>query len=340
MKTLKLALLGFGSAGRAFARLLLEKKAEIETRYDTQVAVTAIVTGSHGTLTDSAGLNLPAALDTAEAGSRFPGSDTAMEVAERGDYDALLELTPLNIRTGQPAIDHIKTAFGRGKHVVTANKGPIAWAYADLHAEARRRGCLFFYETTVMDGTPIFNLTEYTLKMARVTEVSGILNTTTNYMLQEMAAGKPYEEILAAGRRLGFIEADPAMDIEGFDAASKLTALLNVLMDAHMTPDRVDRTGIEHITLADIQAAAKRDCVIKLVCRGTVNDGQVQATVKPVEVPRGDLLATIDATSSVVSLTTDLMGKLSIVEHDPLIEQTAYGIFGDVLRVLDGVSRG
>ncbi len=340
MKTLKLALLGFGSAGRAFARLLLEKKAEIETRYDTQVAVTAIVTGSHGTLTDSAGLNLPAALDTAEAGSRFPGSDTAMEVAERGDYDALLELTPLNIRTGQPAIDHIKTAFGRGKHVVTANKGPIAWAYADLHAEARRRGCLFFYETTVMDGTPIFNLTEYTLKMARVTEVSGILNTTTNYMLQEMAAGKPYEEILAAGRRLGFIEADPAMDIEGYDAAAKLTALLNVLMDAHMTPDRVDRTGIEHITLADIQAAAKRDCVIKLVCRGTVNDGQVQATVKPVEVPRGDLLATIDATSSVVSLTTDLMGKLSIVEHDPLIEQTAYGIFGDVLRVLDGVSRG
>ena len=340
MKTLKLALLGFGSAGRAFARLLLEKEAEIEARYDTQVAVTAIVTGSHGTLANSAGLDLRAALDTAEAGGRFPGGETAMEVAERGDYDALLELTPLNIRTGQPAIDHIQTAFARGKHVVTANKGPIAWAYDDLRAQARRQGCLFFYETTVMDGTPIFNLAEYTLKMARVTEVSGILNTTTNYMLEEMAAGKPYDEILAAGRRLGFIEADPAMDIEGYDAAAKLTALLNVLMDAHMTPDRVDRTGIEHITPADIQAAAGRDCVIKLVCRGTVKDGQVQATVKPVEVPRGDLLATIDATSSVVSLTTDLMGKLSIVEHDPLIEQTAYGIFGDVLRVLDGVSCG
>jgi len=338
MKQLRLALLGFGNAGRAFARLLLDKHEEILARDGADVVVTAIATRSHGCLLDPAGVELCAALEAAGRGERFPGAvdRTALEVAQHADYDVLVELTPLNIRTGQPAIDHIRAAFARGKHVVTANKGPIAWAFDALDAQARAAGVCFFYETTVMDGTPVFNLAELTLRMARVTEVSGILNTTTNYILCELAAGRAYDDILAEGRRLGFIEADAAMDIEGYDAAAKLTALLNVLMGAHLTPDRVDRTGIEHLTLADIEAADRRGCVWKLVCRGTRDAaGRVAAVVRPEEVPRGDLLAAIDATSSVVSITTDLMGKLSVVEHDPLIEQTAYGIFSDVLRVLE-----
>ena len=339
MKELKLALLGFGNAGRAFARLLLDKEAEIEARYDTRLIVTAIATHSRGNLVDPRGIDLAAALTELSEKGHFAKSvsGTTMDIVTGADYDVLVEMTPLQILTGQPAIDHIKGAFRRRKHVVTANKGPIAWAYDQLAQMAQEQGVFFFYETTVMDGTPVFNLAELTLKMAHVTEISGILNTTTNYILEELAAGRPYDEIIAAGRKLGFIEADAAMDIEGYDAAAKLTALLNVLMDAHMTPDRVDRTGIENITVADIEAAAKQDCCIKLVCRGTMENGQVVATVKPTLVPRGDLLATIDSTSSVVSLTTDLMGKLSVVEHAPLIEQTAYGIFGDVLRVLDGI---
>lgn len=339
MKELKLALLGFGNAGRAFARLLLDKEAEIEARYDTRVIVTAIATHSRGNLVDPRGIDLAAALTELSEKGHFAKSvsGTTMDIVTGADYDVLVEMTPLQILTGQPAIDHIKGAFRRRKHVVTANKGPIAWAYDQLAQMAQEQGVFFFYETTVMDGTPVFNLAELTLKMARVTEISGILNTTTNYILEELAAGKPYDKIIATGRKLGFIEADAAMDIEGYDAAAKLTALLNVLMDAHMTPDRVDRTGIENITVADIEAAAKQDCCIKLVCRGAMENGQVVATVKPTLVPRGDLLATIDSTSSVVSLTTDLMGKLSVVEHAPLIEQTAYGIFGDVLRVLDGI---
>lgn len=193
----------------------------------------------------------------------------------------------------------------------------------------------FFYETTVMDGAPVFNLMEHTLKFCKVTEISGILNSTTNYILEEMAAGKPYDEIIEAGKQIGFIEADPAMDIEGYDAAAKVTALLNVLMKAGITPDKVDRTGIENITLADIEAAAARGKVIKLLCRGSLVDGRVSASVKPVEVDRKDLLAAVDSTTSVVSITTDLMGKLSVIEHAPEIEQTAYGVFGDIIRVLD-----
>ena len=335
MNTLRLALLGFGNAGQAFARLLLEKHEAIAARYGTDIQVTAIATGHHGTWVENRGIDLDAALTQAENGSFAKDCGlTALEVAATGDYDVLVEMTPLNIRTGQPAADHIRAALTRSKHVITANKGPVAWYYDELKALAGQHHCRFYCETTVMDGTPVFNLCDQTLRMAEVTEVSGILNSTTNYILEELAAGKAYDDIMAAGRKLGFIEADPAMDIEGYDAAAKITALLNVLMHAGMTPDQVDRTGIEHITLADIQAAAARGNVIKLLCRGWREEGKVRASVKPMEVPRTDLPATINATSSLVSVTTDLMGKLSIVEHDPLIEQTAYGVFSDLLRII------
>ena len=186
-----------------------------------------------------------------------------------------------------------------------------------------------------MDGTPVFNLVEKTLPLAKVTEVSGILNSTTNFILEEMAKGSPYDDIISRGKAMGFIEADPAMDIEGYDAAAKITALLNVLMDADMTPDQVDRKGIEDITAEHIQKAAERGNVIKLLCSGRRSaDGKVVARVRPEEVPAGDMLASVNSTTSVLSITTDLMKKLSVVEHEPEIEQTAYGIFSDMLRAL------
>ncbi len=336
MKTLQLALLGFGNAGQAFAQLLLDKHAEICRRYDMDVQVTAIATGHHGCMVDENGIDLAAALSDLSANQHFSHTTdiTTVDIVKKAQYDVLVEMTPLNIRTGQPAIDHIRGAFARGKHVITANKGPIAWAFDELRDMAREKGVGFFYETTVMDGTPVFNLCDHTLPLAKVTEVSGILNSTTNYILEELARGVDYADILAEGRRLGFVEADPAMDIEGYDAAAKITALANVLMDAKMTPDQVERKGVEDVTLEDIRRAADNGKVIKLLCRAWLESDKVYTAVCPVEVPQNNLLATIDATSSVVSITTDLMGKLSVVEHAPMIEQTAYGVFGDLLRVI------
>ena len=366
VQTKKLALLGFGNAGKAFAKLLMEKHEQIEEKYGYNVVVTAIATGTRGNLavlasaedaataaaagrvnstdsavpTSAAGIDLAAAIEDIETLGKFsvrlPLTDlTSMQIAEQADYDVLVEMTPLNIFTGEPAITHIETAFARGRDVITANKGPISWKFAKLRDMAAQNGCRFFYETTVMDGTPVFNFVEKTLQMAEVTEVSGILNSTTNYILEEMAAGKEYDEIIRKGQEIGFIEADPAMDIEGYDAAAKITALLNVLMDAEITPDKVERKGIEDITLADIEAARSKGCVIKLICKGSRGaDGSIKASVMPQEIPLTDMLASVNSTTSVVSVTTDLMKKISIVEHEPEIEQTAYGIFGDLLRVL------
>lgn len=125
------------------------------------------------------------------------------------------------------------------------------------------------------------------------------------------------------------------MDILGWDSAAKVTALVNVLMGAGIKPTDIDRKGIEDITYADIKDAESRGNVIKLLCKGKLLDGKVVGSVKPVELDKNDLLATVAGTSSVVSITTDLMGTVSIVEHDPEIEQTAYGIFSDLLRVLE-----
>jgi homoserine dehydrogenase len=316
MRTMKLAMLGYGNAGKAFKNLLEEKAQALAEAYDTNFEFVSIVTKSQGDLLGSP-------------------TDTALEVAVNVDYDILIELTPLNIITGQPAISHIEAALNRGKDVITANKGPIAHDFKRLFKLAKQNGCSFFYETTVMDGTPVFNLVHDTLKFCTVTEVSGILNSTTNFILEEMEKGLPMDQIMEKGRAVGFVEADPLMDIEGYDSAGKITALLNVLMDAGMTPDQIDRKGIEDITHKDIEDAAAKGCKIKLVCKGWREKGKVYGKVAPEYVPLNHLYATINGTSSILSITTDLMGKLTIIEEEPEILQTAYGVFSDLIRIVE-----
>lgn len=341
MKTVNLALMGFGNAARAFARILLEKEAVLAADYGVQIRVTAIATGSRGGLVDAAGIDLREAIRQLEEEGHFdpacPAYSTlsGAEMAETCEYDCLVELSPLNIFTGQPAMTHIESALNRKKHAITANKGPIAWAYARLRDLAKEQGVGFYYETTVMDGTPVFNLVQKTLHHCKVTCVEGILNTTTNFVLEELAKGQPYEAVMEEGRRRGFVEADPSMDLDGWDAAAKLTALLNVLMDAGITPMDIDRTGIGGVTAEQMADAAARGKVIKLLCHGHRDETGLQAWVRPTEVEAGSLWATITGTSSVVSIETDLMGKLSMVEHDPELPQTGYGVYSDLTRLLE-----
>lgn len=339
-KKLKIAMLGFGNAGQAFAKLLMDKHDEIMGKYKFDIKVVAISTNSRGSIVNKIGIDLNLALSDIESLKCFNKNRedysnlNSMEIAKTVDYDVIIELTPLEIFTGQPAIDHIKIALNRKKHAITANKGPVAWAYEELQDLAKKQGVLFYYETTVMDGTPIFNLVEETLEFCKVTEVNGILNSTTNYVLEEIAKGKEYDDVIIEGKKRGFIEANPAMDIEGWDAAAKTTVLLNTLMGANITPVDIDRKGIEGITSKQIEDAAKRGNVIKLICHGTIKNGKVIGTVQAKEIGKDNIYSNIKGTSSIVTITTDLMGEISIVEHEPEIEQTAYGIFGDLIRII------
>jgi homoserine dehydrogenase len=341
-KKCRLAFLGFGNAARAFSQLLLDKASVLESTKGMDVQIVGISTRSRRTLYQPEGISLADLLEYDYTSKGWPeglpnqGAEwSPMEMVEKADYDLLFEMTPLDIFSGQPAIQHVEKALLRGKDVITANKGPIAWDFSRLRNLAVEKGCRFYYETTVMDGTPVFNLVEKTLAFCQVTEVEGILNSTTNYVLEELGSGKNYQEILAEGKARGFMEEDSSLDLEGWDAAAKVSALLNVLMDAQINPLQIERQGILGITPEQIREAKKHNQVFKLICSGWREGKQVRGRVKPILVPKDSIYGSIHGTSSMVSISTDLMGKLSIVEHNPEILQTGYGLFSDLLRVLD-----
>lgn len=342
MKELRLALIGFGNAGQAFAKMLLEKEKEIRRRYDTRVIVVAITTKTRGNLVDAWGIDLDKALKNVQNSGRFDKilgfseNSTSQSIIDKVEYDVLIELTPLEFSSGKIASNHIKGALNRGKHAITANKGPIAWAYKELSELAEKNKCRFLYETAVMDGTPIFNMKRDTLRLCKIKEVKGILNSATNYFLCEFAKGRQPEEIVAEGKRRGFIEANPAMDVEGYDSAAKVAVLANVFMDAEMTPLDVERRGIESITPERVKQAEDNESVIKLMCRVYIDeDGTVRGKVGPEEIKKDDIYAAIDGTSSVITITTDLMGTLTVIEEAPEVQQSAYGIFADMMAIIE-----
>ena len=331
MKTLRIALIGYGNVGRAFAEMLLRKEDYIRDAYNAKAIITAICTASRGGIIKPDGIGTNSLTD-----EMFDRGLDAFAIIDSGEYDIMIELTPINIMTGQPATDHIRRALQSGKHVITANKGPIAWHYRELRDLAKKKGVGFCHEATVMDGTPVYNLTKETLKGCRITEVSGIFNATTNFILTEMEKGVSFEDAVAEGRRQGFVEADSSMDIDGWDATAKLTALMNVLMDVEITPLEIERTGIGEVTKADIDAAKAQGKRIKLLCRGRIVDGSPVGVVKPTLVDEHSLPAIMDATSSYVTIDTDLMGATTVIEEpfEPEIDHTAYGVLSDVLRIL------
>lgn len=343
-KQLKLCMIGFGNAARSFCRLLLEKADELEMEYDTEIVITAISGRSRGSIMDPRGIDLKKLLKSYEESGRLQieGEDSpegimgraTLDIIESCDADVLLELSTLSIKDGQPAIRHIEKAFERGLHVITANKGPIAWDFQRLNAMAQDRGCIFLYETTVMDGTPIFNLIRETLHGCRVLSFKGILNSTTNFILAEMELGGTFEDAVKEAQKRGFAEADPSMDIDGWDAAAKTAAIANVILHADLKPTDIQRTGIGAITPDNIRGAKASHKKIKLLCEGYFEDGRAIGKVHPVLIPETELYSTIDATSSILSITTDLMGEISIIEKNPEIEQTAYGIYSDLLTLL------
>ena len=196
----------------------------------------------------------------------------------------VVETTVLDIERGQPATEHVMAALRGGAHVVTANKGPVAFAYREIMAAAQTERRRFLFEGAVMDGIPVFNLVRETLPAVDILGFRGVINTTTNYILTAMEAGRTFDEALAEMQAAGIAEADPSFDVDGWDAAAKTAALVNVLMRGAVTPRTIDRTGIRGITPEDMRNAVRRGKRIRLVASAERRDGQIAARVAPVEL--------------------------------------------------------
>jgi homoserine dehydrogenase len=339
MKRLNIALLGFGNVGQEFCRLLLDYSSKLTEKYGYNYQVIAITTRSKGSLFNRNGLDLERALKDIFNKGVFSTNNPdysifkPLEIIANRDVDLVIEITTLNIENGQPATDHIFKSLQAGKHVITANKGPIAFNYEQLKTLAETNKCLFYFEGTVMDGAPVFNLIRDTLPECQVTGFRGILNSTTNYILSEMTSGASFAKALQTAQTMGWAEADPTMDLAGWDSAAKTAALLNVLMNAKTTPQKIERTGIDKISGKKLKEALADGKVIKLICEGFKDGTSCFGKVEPRAIPITNHLANVNGTSSALTIETDLMGELTITVAEPKIRQTAYAILSDLIAV-------
>lgn len=334
-RTVGICLLGFGNAVRRFCELASEREAELAERHGVQFRVTAVATARHGSLSAPEGLT-PAEVLALADGPGWSFSDPVrpgVDVVRDSCADVVVEATTLTA-DGHPAIDHLEAAFAAGMDVVTVNKGPIAWAWRRVRDAAAEHGRQVRFEGVTMDGCPVYGLVEHCLPGVTVTGVHGVLNATTNAVLDALAEGVPLEDAVVAIQRAGFAEADPTHDVDGHDSAAKVAALANVLMDADITPDDVPRASIRTVTVdqaRQVRAAGKR---LRVACSArTQPDGSVRGAVELVEVGPDHPYYDVSGSSSIVVLETDLMGSIEVVERDGLLTQTAYAIYADLLTL-------
>ena len=347
-----LALIGFGHVGRRFARLLDEQRATLRDRYRLECRIVAIATRTHGQAFSLDGLDAVGAAAAIESGGSLadlrgssgsgetPGDPREIPArlgSSRADLRVVVEATTLDIRAGRPAIDHVDAALTAGCHVVTANKGPAAFAYRRLAGMAERAGLSFLFEGAVMDGIPVFNLVRETLPAVAILGFRGVVNSTTHHILTALESGEAFGPALARMQAAGIAEADPSLDVDGWDAAAKAAALANVLFDAGITPHDVERTGLNPACGARARNALAQGHRLRLVA--SARRGEVPA-VRLLELPEGDILANLRGMANAIEFETDLLGRVAITQLDGSLTQTAYALLTDLVTVARRVRSG
>ncbi len=346
---MRVVIAGYGNVGRELGILLAEKVPDLRQRYGLEIMVAGVVTGRHGGWVARSATGIaPAALVAAD----WPSNQALPEGAEpfSGDAlaliqatllqssvpaDVLIEISPTNPRTGEPALSYCRAAIAHGMHVVTANKGPIALAHRELQSAAAARGVKVRFESTVMDGTPVINLSEFTLPATEISGIRAIINATSNYILSGLTLGQDFAETVRRAQAIGIAEADPSLDLDGWDAAVKVTIIANVLMGAAILPSEVVReTDAERMRA--MVAAAPAGHVIKQVA-SVVRDSSaasgIRARVALEELAIDDSLASIGQGKAAIQFHTDTMGDLTVIEGPGSPRQTAFGILADLITI-------
>ena len=338
-----LALIGFGNVARTFVRLLQDRSRLLLHDDDLECRIVGITTRTHGTAYSSRGLDAIDAVRRVETGGSVsdlhnaadgepPTSLTCIQrlATSEAPLRVVVETTPLSIEAGEPATGHVETALSAGCDVVTANKGPVAFAYRRLASLADKAGVSFLFEGTVMDGIPVFNLVRETMPAVRINGLRGVVNTMTNEIITALEHGEEFGTALKRMQAAGIAEADPSLDVEGWDAAAKAAALANVLLDADVTPRQVDRTGISGISGDAVREALSRGMRLRLVASARRGERPI---VRPFELPARDLLAGMAGSANALVLQTDVLGEVAICQLGGNLTQTAYALLSDLVTV-------
>jgi homoserine dehydrogenase len=334
----KIAIIGFGVVGQGLAEILVRHAARLREQHGYECTVVAVSDFVKGSAFDPKGLDLAKVLELAKSNdiSRYPGAQTgwvALDTIKRSNADVVVEVTFTNIKTAEPAYSHFRAALESGKHLVTTNKGPTALFFRELSALAKAKKLEFRYEGTVMSGTPALNLAEQCLAGNEIREIRGIVNGTTNFILTNMEKGKSYAEALKEAQDLGYAEAVPDADVEGFDAMAKVIILAKALMGADIGVADVDRTGITKITLDDVNAAKAEGKRWKLIGRVAREGVAVRASVKPEKLDLADPLAGVGGATNALTFSTDLIRNVTIIGPGAGKIETGYSVLVDLLAI-------
>jgi homoserine dehydrogenase len=341
IQTRRLALIGFGTVGQGLAEVLQSNGAALAASHSFQAIIVAVSDLQKGAVYHPDGLDLAALLEAGRQGDLARYADRpglvrgldSLATIRQTIADTLIEVSYTDLKTGEPAFSHIRAAFEAGKNAITTNKGPVALGYRALAEQASRQGLFFGYEGTVMSGTPSLRLARTALVGCTITEVRGILNGTTNFMLTAMENGATYAAALAEAQRLGYAEADPTGDVEGIDAAGKLVIIAKTILGTTIGMEDVARTGITGLKPADITAARAAGERWKLIARARRAKRGLVASVKPERLPLSDPLAGVGGVTNAITYETDLLGPVTLIGAGAGRRETGFAILSDLLEL-------
>ena len=341
-----LCFIGFGNVARSLVRLLERKREALKSTYDITYSVTGIATGRHGFAVNPDGIDVGQALEKVESGksiaplSTFQVADS-LAVIQHSQANIMFENSPVNYETGQPAIDHVRAALNLGMHSITANKGTVVHAYRELTALAESKGKKFRFESTVLGGSPVFSTFREAMPLAELISFKGIINATTNLILSRMEDGEAFDDAVKYCQSIGIAETDPSGDVDGWDAAIKVSALATVLMESTLKPQDVERKGIREITAEMVKQAKVEKKRWKLVASAEREGERIKAKVSPELVDTSSPLYGMMGSSSGLTFSTDVLPNYSVIvsEREGMKggpEETAYGLFADFVSAVRG----
>jgi len=332
----RIGIMGFGTVGQGLAEILINKKEYLKEKYGLEYDIVAVGDFAFGNVYNPAGLDVAGMLAEAKEKKKFSKDLTDWDnltLIRKSETTVWCELTYTELSTAKPAVDHVRTALETGKHVITSNKGPAALFYPELSRLAKEKGVKFMIEGTVVAGTPVINLAEGPLAGNTITRIRGILNGTTNFILSEMEKGMDYAEALKKAQELGYAEADPTGDVEGYDARAKVTILANVVMGAGIKISDVPCKGITRISSAHIVDAKNQGKRWKLIGSVEKEGSKIIASVAPEMVSLTHPLAGVMGATNALTFTTDLLGDVTIVGPGAGRIQTGFAILTDLLHI-------
>jgi len=331
--------IGFGVVGTGLAEIMHNKKDYLKNKYGFEYNVLGVCDLIKGSIYDENGLDLEKVLKLNKEKGKiidYPAKEKGLksvEMIKKPEVDIVVEVTPTNVKTGEPGLTHYRTALENKKHIVSTNKGPVALKYRELKEIADKNNVYLGFEGTVLSGTPAINLATRDLAGCEIKSIQGILNGTTNYILTKMEEGREYEDVLKEAQKLGYAETDPTADVEAYDPLAKIVILANTVMEGNVDLNKVPREGITKITLEDVKRAKKNGKRIKLIGKAWREGGEVKAQIKPEEIPLTHPLANVMGVLNAITFETDVTGDVTIIGPGAGAYTAGYAMLTDMLEI-------